>query len=324
MILVLGATGLLGTELIKQLAKDGKMVKALYRNTSPTFLHPTINWIEGDIMDVVFLDNLISSVDLVYNCAGLISFSPKQRDLLYKINVEGTSNIVNACLNNNIKKLIHVSSVASLGRASNTEIINEKTIWNNSEKNSEYAKSKHHGEIEVWRGIAEGLNSVIVNPSIILGAGDWKAGSTKIFKTIYDNFEWYSTGINGFVDVQDVAKAMIYLMESSITNQRFILNADNLEYKKIFESIATIWNKKLPHKQITPFLAGIRWRIEKVKAIFSKQEPLITRETVNTAMEQYFYNNNKLLNELPEFSYQSMDITLKRICKELEVKYKLS
>ena len=324
MILVTGATGLLGTELIKQLSEEYKAVKALYRSTPPSFLHPSIEWIKGDILDVVFLDELFTTVDTVYHCAGLVSFSPGQKDLLYKINAEGTANIVNACLNNNIQKLVHVSSIASLGRSVNKAVIDEKTIWNNGDNDSEYAKSKHLGEVEVWRGMAEGLHAVILNPSIILGAGDWNTGSTKIFKTIYDNLVWYTTGINGFVDVQDVAKAMTLLMESNISNQRFVVSAANIEYRKIFGDIAAIWNKKIPYKQVTPFLGSIKWRLEKIKAIFSKEYPLITKETVATAMEKYYYNNDKLLNELSQFSYQPMDNTLRRICTELEVKYNLS
>ena len=257
MILVTGATGLLGTELIQQLSSQNKAVKALYRNTPPTFSHPTLEWVEGDIMDIVFLEELMENIDTVYHCAGLVSFSPKDIERLYKINVEGTANVVNACLNCGIKKLVHVSSVASIGRMPNSAVIDENTVWNSGDKNSEYAKSKHNGEMEVWRGVAEGLNAVIVNPSIILGAGDWNVGSTKIFKTVYNEFAWYSSGVNGFVDVQDVASVMILLMESDIVNQRFILNADNLAYKDLFTSIAKCWNKKPPYKEVTPFIAAI-------------------------------------------------------------------
>ncbi|MEI6184368.1 MAG: NAD-dependent epimerase/dehydratase family protein [Bacteroidota bacterium] len=323
MILVTGATGLLGTELIKQLSAQNKKVKALYRSTSPTYTHPSVQWVEGDILDTVFLEEIMEEIDTVYHCAAVVSFSPKDVAILYKINVEGTANVVNACLNFGIKKLVHVSSVASLGRMPNSAVIDENTVWNSGDKNSEYAKSKHNGEMEVWRGIAEGLDAVIVNPSIILGGGNWNTGSTKIFKTIYDEFAWYSTGINGFVDVVDVASAMIYLMDSDIKNQRFIVNADNLEYKQIFYTIATTWNKKPPYKKVTPLIASIVWRLEKLKSMFGDKAPLITKETVTTAMEQYFYNNEKLLKALPDFKYQSIDNTVGRICNELTIKYNL-
>ena len=325
MILVTGATGLLGTELIKQLSAEGKTVKALYRNTPPSYQHSLIQWIEGDILDVVYLDELLSAdIETVYHCAGLVSFSPKQRDLLYKINVEGTANVVNACLNNNIKKLVHVSSVASIGRSVNNAVIDESTVWNSGDKNSEYAKSKRQGEIEVWRGIAEGLNAVIVNPSIILGAGDWNTGSTKIFKTVYDEFAWYSTGINGFVDVKDVAKAMILLMDSSIKEQRFIVSSDNIDYKTMFTAIANIWNRKPPYKEVTHFIASIVWRLIKLRSMFSSEIPLITKETVTTALEKYYYNNDKLLKALPTFQYHSTEDTIRRICQELTVQNKLN
>ena len=323
MILVTGATGLLGTELVKQLSAQNKTVKALYRNTPPTFSHPAIEWVEGNILDIIFLEELLENIDTVYNCAGLVSFSPKEIEKLYKINVEGTANVVNACLNCGIKKLVHVSSVASIGRMPNSAVIDETTLWNSGDKNSEYAKSKHNGEMEVWRGIAEGLNAVIINPSIILGSGDWNTGSTKIFKTVYDEFAWYSTGVNGFVDVKDVASAMILLMDSEVINQRFILNADNLSYKNLFTSIANCWNKKPPYKEVTPFIAAIVWRLERFKSLFSHQIPLITKETVTTALEKYYYKNDKLLKTLPDFKYQSTEDSLSRICKELSLKYNL-
>jgi len=323
MILVTGATGLLGTELIQQLSSQNKAVKALYRNTPPTFSHPTLEWVEGDIMDIVFLEELMENIDTVYHCAGLVSFSPKDIERLYKINVEGTANVVNACLNCGIKKLVHVSSVASIGRMPNSAVIDENTVWNSGDKNSEYAKSKHNGEMEVWRGVAEGLNAVIVNPSIILGAGDWNVGSTKIFKTVYNEFAWYSSGVNGFVDVQDVASVMILLMESDIVNQRFILNADNLAYKDLFTSIAKCWNKKPPYKEVTPFIAAIVWRLERLKSFFGDKSPLVTKETVTTALEKYYYKNDKLLNALPEFKYQHTEGSISRICKELTSKNNL-
>jgi len=323
MILVTGATGLLGTELIQQLSSQNKAVKALYRNTPPTFSHPTLEWVEGDIMDIVFLEELMENIDTVYHCAGLVSFSPKDIERLYKINVEGTANVVNACLNCGIKKLVHVSSVASIGRMPNSAVIDENTVWNSGDKNSEYAKSKHNGEMEVWRGVAEGLNAVIVNPSIILGAGDWNVGSTKIFKTVYNEFAWYSSGVNGFVDVQDVASVMILLMESDIVNQRFILNADNLAYKDLFTSIAKCWNKKPPYKEVTPFIAAIVWRLERLKSFFGDKSSLVTKETVTTALEKYYYKNDKLLNALPEFKYQHTEVSISRICKELTSKNNL-
>ena len=242
---------------------------------------------------------------------------------MYKINVEGTANVVNSCLNNNVQKLVHVSSVASLGRGIKNAVQDESAVWNEGDKNTEYARSKRQGEMEVWRGIAEGLNAVIVNPSIILGAGNWDAGSTKIFKTIFNEFPWYSTGINGFVDVQDVAKAMILLMESSLSGQRYILNKDNISYEDIFKKIATFFGKKPPHKVVTPFIAAIVWRVVKLKTMFSDKAPLITKETVTTALERYYYKNEKLLAAVPAFSYHSIDDTLKRICKELTAQYHL-
>ena len=205
------------------------------------------------------------------------AFNPKEKKILHQSNIEGTINVVNACLNASIEKLIHVSSVATLDKKNNG-LITEK-MNATSDNNSEYGKTKYLAEMEVWRGIGEGLNAVIVNPSIILGAGNWDNGSTGIFKSAYNEFPWYTNGSNGFVDVVDIAIAMILLMNSNVSKEKFILSGWNLEYKKVFAEIAKSFNKKQPHKKVTPLLAALVWRIEKIKNIVISSNPLLTRET---------------------------------------------
>ncbi|MBC7722151.1 MAG: NAD-dependent epimerase/dehydratase family protein, partial [Pedobacter sp.] len=214
MILVTGANGLVGSHLITKLLQQNKQVRALYRNNPPLIIHQNLEWFQGDILDIIGLEEAMESVTQVYHCAAIVSFNPKERKILYQTNIEGTANVVNGCLDMGIEKLVYISSVASLGRALKNEPINEAAKWIESTNNSEYAKTKFLAEMEVWRGIGEGLNAVIVNPSIILGASDWTKGSAAIFKSVYDEFPWFADGVNGFVDVVDVVDAMVQLMDS--------------------------------------------------------------------------------------------------------------
>lgn len=325
MILITGATGLVGSHLLKELSKKNTSIIALYNNTKPNAdIEKIATWQQVDILDIVTLEEVMQGVKQVYHCAAMVSFNAKDKQHIHHLNIEGTKNVVNACLNNGIEKLIHVSSVATLNRFKDGELINEKMQGNiNDKENSEYAKSKTASEMEVWRAIGEGLNAVIVNPSIILGAANWDNGSTAIFKNCYNEFPWYTNGSNGFVDVQDVAKAMILLMHSSISNERFIINAHNLPYKNLFDAIAKQFNKKPPIRLATPFLAAIAWRIEKLKSIITGKNPLLTKETARTAQKNIAYNNAKLLQAFASFSYTPLYKSIERICEELKIKYNL-
>ncbi len=315
MIFVTGATGLLGSHLLQALLQQRQPVKALYRSHIPQFENShQIHWIQGDILNVPLLTDAMINVQQVYHCAAMVSFHPKHVDELYKTNVEGTANIVNVCLEMGVQKLLHVSSVAALGRKENVET-DETSQWvdNNS---SEYGRSKYLAEMEVWRGVGEGLQAVIVNPSIILGAGDWNEGSSQIFKTVYNAFPWYTDGATGFVDVLDVVKAMLLLMNSDITAERFIVNADNVRYKDLFNWIADCFHKNKPYRKVTPLLASLIWRAEAVRSFFTNNQPLLTKETVTSAQAEIFYKNSKLFHQLPNFRYNPLQQSVSRICDE--------
>lgn len=320
MILVTGGSGLVGSALITQLLAKGEKVIATYNKTAlPSFGNSLLQQVPCNILDPVGLEEVMQGVQQVYHCAAIVSFNPARKQELFKVNIEGTANVVNAALTTGVKKLVHVSSVAALGRAGGKPI-SEKDKWNEKEDSSNYGKSKYYGEMEVWRGIGEGLQAVIVNPSLILGGGDWNAGSSKIFKSVYDGFPWYSTGVNGFTDVRDVAKAMILLMESDITAQHFIISAENKSYHQVFSMIAEAFNKKAPYKKVTPFLAGLIWRLEAIKSMFTKQDPLVTKETADTALANIQYDNSKLLQYLPGFTYIDFRKTINDTCTALQQK----
>lgn len=319
MILVTGGTGLLGNHLLRHLSAEGKPVRALYRNSIP-FNAPGLEWQKGDILDVSTLEVAMQGVEQVYHCAGLVSFNPKKKLELFKINAEGTANMVNAALSAGVKKFLHVSSVAALGRKRNNQTITENTQWEESANNSNYGYSKWLAELEVWRGIGEGLEAVIVNPTIVLGMSNWDSGSSAMFKNAYQQFPWYTEGVTGFVDAEDVVKAMISLMENNIQAERFILNAENWSFRQVLSAMANAFEKRPPHRKVNPLIAGLVWRLEKVKHAFTGLEPLLTRETSNTAQLKVYFDNSKLKQFLPGFSYRPLQETIEFYCRQYSEK----
>jgi len=322
-ILVTGGAGLVGNELIKQLLAAGENVKAIYRSTPLSLSHPNLEIVQCDILDVISLNEIMDGITHVYHSAALVSYDPKDSQKLLKINIEGTANIVNACIDSGVMKLVHVSSVAALGRIREDKMVSEKMNWTEETSNSIYGKSKYFGEIEVWRGIGEGLKAVIVNPSLILGGNNWETGSSAIFKNAYNEFKWYTDGIGGFVDVRDVARAMILLMNSEITAQRFVLNGENLPYREIFTLIAKCFGKRPPHKKVSPFLAEMIWRAEEIRTRFTGKKHMLTKETVRTAQAKVYFDNQKILKALPGFQFTKIKDTIEYTCAALKEKYSL-
>jgi dihydroflavonol-4-reductase len=320
MILVTGGAGLLGKVLIEQLLGQGKKVKAIYNKTALAHIDNNLIPVQCDILDVYALEDAMQDVTEVYHAAGLVSFEKKDEKKLFSINVEGTANVVNACLNASVRKLVHVSSVAALGRMRHGKTIDETMQWTPDTSNSQYGHSKYLGEMEVWRAVAEGLNAVVINPSIILGAGNWNEGSTKLFKSVYDGFPWYTTGTTGFVDVQDVAKIMIQLMDVDVSSEKFVVSGENATYQYLLNEIATSFGKRQPAKKVTPLLAGITWRLESLKSLFTSISPLITKETAATALAEVKFDNSKLLKFLPTFKYTPLSETVKWVCFALQQK----
>ncbi|WP_163322427.1 NAD-dependent epimerase/dehydratase family protein [Draconibacterium mangrovi] len=297
MIFVTGGTGLVGAHLLYEFCKTGKKVKALKRNTSnleqvrKTFayytddarqLFDTIEWVDGDILDYFSLEKLLNGVTEIYHCAAIVSFESKERQRMISNNVEGTANLVDAAIENGVKKICHVSSIAALGKLQNGALVTEETNWVPSKKNSAYSESKFYSETEIWRGIEEGLDAIIVNPSIIFGPANWENGSAKIFKTIWDRMKFYTKGVTGFVDVFDVVRPMIKLMEAenfeNSKNQRYILSAENLSYQQVFTQIAEALQKPKPTIWANDFLMGFVWRAATFASWFTRKPPLITRE----------------------------------------------
>lgn len=268
-----------------------------------------IQWIEGDLLDIVLLEDAIKGIDQVYHCAAAISFSPSDVDNMMEVNVTGTANIVNIALAQGIEKLVHVSSIATLGRTKAGETLNEKSIWQRGRYNTKYAVSKFLSEQEVWRGFAEGLPVGIVNPSIILGSGRWDEGALRFFPLVWKNFPFYGSGGSGFIDVRDVARFMIRLMESDIAGQRYVLNAANLSYQELLTKIARQLNRPAPYIRIPGFLRGLAWRLAWLQSKLTGKPPFITRETAAGASRTFYFDPRKSKEEF-NFNYLPIEETI--------------
>ena len=310
MAFITGTTGLLGSHLALHLLKQGEEVYALKRPQSnlnsiqeifsfykAKELFNKIQWLEGDIMDLFLMDEIIKDNKEVYHTAAFVSFNKKDHQKILDININGTHNIIEACIKNNAR-LVYTSSIASLGRG----IINKKTTEtdyrDSSYKSSVYSMSKFIAEQEVWRGIAEGLNAVIINPSVILGPGDWTKSSTQLFKTVHQGLRFYTQGSNGYVDVRDVAEIMFRLMHSDIRYERFVLSSENVSYKDLFEMMAKSLQVKAPDILASKWVSEIAWRLLAIWSMFSGKSPLITKETSDSANSYYQYSSQKIKAQL--------------------------
>ncbi len=322
-ILVTGGTGFIGSYIIKNLIEKGFAVRAIRRsNKIPFYIsHEILNkaeWIEGDILDITSLHDAMKGADAVMHSAAIVSFSKSERRQMYKVNVEGTTNVVNAAIENNMQRFLHISSVAALGRTAKAELVTEQKKWEENKSNTHYALSKHHSELEVWRGFAEGLKGVVINPSTVLGYGNWNQSSCAIFKNAYKEFPWYTRGINGFVGVEDVAEAAVQLVLSNITQKKFIVNAENWSFQQLLNTIADGFHKKRPHREASKAMGEIAWRLEKLKSIIIGKKALLTKETAKVAHSKTSFGNEALLNALPGFQFTPLETVIINACEKYQ------
>ncbi|RYY86244.1 MAG: NAD-dependent epimerase/dehydratase family protein [Chitinophagaceae bacterium] len=319
MILVTGGTGFLGAYILKQLVERGLPVRALRRSAKlPFFVEKEIlekvEWVEGDILDIVSLTDAMQGVDSIIHSAALVSFHSADRKRLLQINRDGTANVVNVALEQGVRRIAFISSVAAIGRTQAGGHVDETKKWSETKSNTQYAVSKHLAEMEVWRGFSEGLEGVILNPSTILGFGDWHQSSSAIFRNAYRGFPWYTEGINGFVGVEDVARATVELLLSDITEERFIVNGDNWTFHKLLDTIADGFGKPRPTREATPFLGAVAWRLEALKAKLTGRKPLLTKESARVAHSRTSFDNSALLKALPGFRFTGLEEVIGRAC----------
>ena len=322
---------MLGSHLLLKLVEDGIPVRAIYRTEKKrdsvinifNYYHGNakelwekIEWVKGDVLDVTSLEDALIGVSRVYHCAAAVTFIPAEEEYMHKVNVEGTANLVNACLLQEEIRFCHVSSVAAIGRDGSEEVISEKNEWKDSSHNAAYGISKHNAEMEIWRGTVEGLNAFMINPSLILGPGDWTASTGAMFKKAYSGLPFYTRGGNCFVDVRDVVEIMVLLMNSGVEGERFIVGAENRMFKDFFARIAERMGKKPPSLEASPWMTELTWRLEKVRSVLTGTKPFITKEVAHHALQLNRYDNSKLLAALPEFTYRDVNETLDFVCDQ--------
>ena len=313
-IVVTGGTGFLGSHILRGLIEKGySSIYALCRSSSSKDLisdiSSRITWVEGDILDVESLSSLMSQAEYVIHSAAKVSYNPKDRKEVFDINIEGTANVVNACINARTKKLIFISSVAAIGRIKSGQVITEKSEWSNSKFNTNYGVAKHNAELEIWRGMGEGLDVGIINPSMILGPSFWGDSSTKVFTHVIDGGRFYPPGDNGFVDVRDVAELTITFLESEVKNERIIAVCDQMSYKDLFAKIASELKVRPPKIKIGKYQGAILWRILRFKQFLFGGDPPITSETVKITSGKFIYDNAKS-RELFDFKYRAIDTSI--------------
>lgn len=318
MIAITGANGLLGSYIVRKLISEKEEFVALKRKGSDLSLlsdiHESITWRDADILDAVSIEEALAGVTHVIHAAAMVSFNPRAKDEIYNANVLGTKNIVDACLVNGIKKLVHISSVAALGRLKGQTVIDERSNWVDNSLNSTYAETKYLAELEVFRAHEEGLNTVILNPSVILAAANWKKSSAKLFKYVWDERPFYIDSYLNYVDVRDVANAVHQLLHAHYPGERFILNAGSVALCDFFSQIADRFRKRSPGVKLSIPLVRFIAIIEQYRSWIAGAEPLITSETARLANTRFHYQNEKIKNTL-NFQFENFDKTLDWCCQ---------
>lgn len=330
MILLTGATGLLGSHLLYELVRNNRKVTAIRRSEKnmPEVLRvfsyytgeaeemlKKVRWVDADITNYHDMLEVMEGVEEVYHCAAVVSFDPARRRQMIHSNTQGTANVINAALENKVQKLVHVSSTSAVGKPLNGQPADESMIWTESKSNTGYSVSKFRSEMEVWRGMQEGLDAVIVNPSIILGPGFWDHGSSSIFTKIDHGMKFYSYGMTGYVSVWDVVQAMIRLMESDIKGERFLVSAENLTYRQVFDKVAEALNRKKPHIEGTFVMAELAWRLDWLKSRFFRWgEHTFTRERVRAARHVTKFSNGKIRKAIG-MEFQPVDEVIQKVAE---------
>ena len=325
MILVTGGTGLLGSHLLFHLLKSNDRIRAIYREEKSLIrvrevfsyycsnseeLFNKIDWVKADILDIPSLNSAFENILYVYHSAAMVSFDSRKDEKMKDVNIIGTANIVNLCLAHNVEKLCHVSSISTLSTPIDRSTISENDYWNPEVRNSGYAISKNGAEMEVWRGVEEGLNAVIVNPSIIIGPGFWETSSGKFFSMIRKGMKFYTGGSSGFVGVDDVSIFMIKLMNSGLSGNRYILNSENLSYKDLFKEIASNLGVKPPSIKAKKWMLYSIWILDTIKSKIFRTEQRLNKDSLLSSLNDKSYSNNKICEAL-EVSFKPMSIVIK-------------
>lgn len=297
MVFVTGATGFLGSYLVKNLLKKGQPVRALKRKNSGFKLlgdyANQVEWVEGDVLDIPSLESALIGVDKIYNCASAMLSSKSAQAIA--VNAEGAANVFNVALDKGVRKVVHVSSTTALGLPLHNQVIDENYYTPADKLKFNYFKSKRQGELEAWRAQAEGLEVVIVNPGGLFGAGFWNSEPLNCITSVYEGLNFYTTGANAFMDVRDAAEAMVYLMDSDINGERFILISENMSIRNLLNLIADELQMKRPQYEVTGLMSELAWRFEAMKSFVLNKPPRFSKENLEVARIAFSYSNAKVL-----------------------------
>ncbi|GLB51404.1 NAD-dependent epimerase [Neptunitalea chrysea] len=306
MILVTGATGMVGAHLLVKLLEQNQQIRAIYRSEEKiealrkSILFDDkqeqfnrIDWIQADIREVPALEKAFECVTEVYHCAGLISFTPKEYRALRTINIEGTANVVNFAIANKVDRLFFISSIAALGPANKEGFVDEKCYWNQEEDHSIYAITKYGAEMEVWRASQEGIPVIVVNPGVIFGTGVYSK-SMEVFERVKKGLRYYTCGGSGFVSVTDVIDALFFLKQKEAYNERFVLVSENMSYKDMLTDVASALGKTPPNKEIGKNILNIVRVLDVIKGVFTLGNRQFTKLTVTSLDEKSNYSSSKI------------------------------
>jgi dihydroflavonol-4-reductase len=308
-VVITGISGLLGSKLADAYLLQGYEVFGIKRKgTKIPDLDTRIKIFEGDITDTILLEDVFQDSDLVIHTAAVVSFDRRDKEIMFETNVIGTKAVVDTCLVLKVPKLIHISSVAALGRKTTGGLIDENAQWENSEFNTNYAYSKYLSEIEFWRGIEEGLEGFCVNPSIILGCGDLYSTSNKLFQNLFTKYIPYFKGSINVVDLRDVVASIVELDNNKINAERFILNGDSISIKDLMSYFSDRTKAKL--LEVPKFIVWVAWFFEGLATFFNGKRSRLTRETFKVMKAESNYSNDKILNVISH-KFKTIDETLK-------------
>lgn len=329
MTFVTGGTGVLGAHLLLHLLQQGKKITAIcrpnsnkhkvkhvfayYTDNADSLFH-SINWIEADLLDYNSIVTAMHNAKEVYHAAAMVSFEKQMAKEMKYLNRQGTANVVNAALELQVQSFCHISSIAALGDSKLGEPVDESSERSTASYHSAYAESKYSAEMEVWRGNAEGLNTVIVNPSIILAPGDWGRSSTNFFPTVWKGFKFSTPGSSGFVDVRDVTHISFKLMEDKCFGERYIINADSVKYHDLFSCIAQQLNKPKPNIPVPKWIMVLAEKIIRLKTNLLGGNALITKDTITSAFSDSYYSNKKI-SDLLHYSFIPYQESVTHIAK---------
>ncbi|MBL0045553.1 MAG: NAD-dependent epimerase/dehydratase family protein [Flavobacteriales bacterium] len=338
MDLVTGGTGIVGAHVLNELlARDGS-VRAIHRSTSDRDLvrrilrhyhadgdarFDRIQWVEGDLLDPDALSEAMSGIERVFHCAALVSFDARDREAMFRNNISGTANVVNAMLANGVQRLCHVSSTATIGaridgspNPGSEARVNEDVPFVSGKNASPYAVSKHEAEMEVQRGIAEGLHAVMVNPCVVIGPGANGRSSMTIIDRMRNGSRFFPRGSNAIVDARDVATAMVRMIDEGSCGERYLLIGENLTYKKLFGTVANAFGKSSPVSELHPWMLELAWRAEAARTLFGGR-PMITKISARTASRTRNYDGSRARNLLA-MNFRNVEEAVQNVARFLK------